>query len=485
MIGGVGMVSDGGTLCSRRSLSVSSCGLLGPIHRLFSGLVIFGRLASGVSCPLLVGFLSVLLSLTVSCRVAYAVTPSDVAIEAGMALISGVASAQQADVRYKRDLVHRWFINPDKQGKVPVTYHGRGAFYQSNDSDMTDTELVPGDLRKFRDYFSDKDGQEQFRIWANLFASVGGTSADYSLVTFDSGDEVWSASSLNADIEYAKWYDYFEGTSGGGGGAEQQGTYYRIPLVWSGLPNRASFNASSYCTVSPRDFNPVDGSFSGSGSNIRYYYNLRQTTHEPILPDTMQVWMASSLYDSFNVDGMDYLLVYSNGSGTSAGGMLNVLELPSGSYSIEQVPSPDGPVDEYPPYFSLVATSSFRQFEVTESTSRLNAYAYLSGSLYTVVRSLRSASTKTVPAGTYTLHAHVPASFGGNGYYGYLRGTPVNPVPVYPTPPQPTTPATPTPPDVSLPEPGDPPVDNPGTGTTVNNNTYNVTNNTTTVAGQP
>lgn len=196
------------------------------------------RLLACICCSLC------LLLLSADYALAELPTPSDVAIEAGKTLVAGILSEQQGTVEYKRDLVKRWFLNPSKQSKVPVRYNGRGAFYQSNSNDMTDTELVPGDLVQFREYFSEKSPTEQLKIWLNLFANVGGMSRDYDLLNYNDSSQTWNAGSINKYIEYAYWYDYFEGTtpSGGNDAPSVDGEYTLIPVTsWApGPPSNLS-----------------------------------------------------------------------------------------------------------------------------------------------------------------------------------------------------------------------------------------------------
>lgn len=162
---------------------------------------------------------------------------SDVALSVYKTIVGGAISNGQQRFKLGEDLAWRWYnADASKRDKIPLTpispYVGR---------------------------LTDYDNYEQWRV-----AMIGNSLL---LFAYDfaplEGNGYWDVDTPNASIEYAKWYDWFEGTAPGGGNdglldglsntvalSGTEGVY--LPVLGS-YPDNAVSVASSPVTLSLTD----------------------------------------------------------------------------------------------------------------------------------------------------------------------------------------------------------------------------------------
>lgn len=241
-----------------------------------------------------------------------------------------------------------------------------------------------------------------------------------------SGDDPWSAymtpddDYLRPDQVYGEWlriaidngpeWTVSGGGSGGDGGPEVIDGVVTVPLVWTGLPKSSGSNPSSFVKVRVGAiYNSSINSVSG-GVTTNYYYNKRQTSYTPVLPDGMQARIKAGLLDSY-MDGNDIIIV-SNPVLNQNLTYTYAYILPVGTYSIISEPSRDGGPD----YMRISSSAGYRYVRLTNG----EYIALTDGVMYACFNSVSQVYTRS--AGTFDL-----CGVGENGssyvsYYGYYSG---------------------------------------------------------------
>lgn len=339
---------------------------------------------------------------------------SEAAATAYGTLVGDAVSAGMANHRLMEDLSLRWFAaDANKRDKIPVVpENGLG-------TPMTD-----------------------FQTWPEWW-SVANSNVfyyPYKLVELD-GVGSWTSTSPNADIEYGKWYDWFEGTAPGSGGSGSDGSFAGTlpmtetlyPLVGTYGPDVLPVSSNVTLTYPNESVNAtVANLLSNNGFSYYAYiycnYNFGTYYRGPcnFVMSTEPIQVSYAVRGNYN--GRDYYSVTVSSEGTMRAIKYgNSLTNSSNSFTLEPVVN--------------TTTTAFN--DLTDySSNNPYTYNYLDnnfGRIYGVWCSLGSA-TPDAPTG-----------------------------PVYPTPPSdplPTPPTDGTVPTVNVPLTTQPTYEGNGTGTT-------------------
>lgn len=329
-------------------------------------------------------------------------------------------STSEANDKLMEDLIWRWYnADSSKRDKIPVVP------YTGNWAPLTDFDSIA-------EWYAYMQGRGQFVLY----------TAQYRLVGFDD-NKSWDSTSPNAEIEYTKWYEWFEGSSSGGQPVEG---YTQMGTV-------VGYSRSGYSSPPASDFFYVDGGWQTVNDYALQAY-FHQTPpvslSNPYVFKGMPVYVSNSILSSLEVyndvalsDGVVFFFCsQTNGSGVPSfhGYCFNADSFSLSTNPIVSTILPDAPSVTY------------------------SGHAYCE--LYRVTSSYHDDAYYIESCGLTKKNNNIS----GNNVSGLFASTTVDIVtnnePVYPSFPQPDTPTQPQPITPQLPDPYSPVV-NDTTTTTV------------------
>ena len=176
-------------------------------------------------------------------------------------IITTAYNRAQANDAFIKDLAWRWYhADSTKRAKIPVIPSNDSRFATLTTESFTGAGDAQAQYAAFERYY------QQF--WPLIHA--------YNLVKFDGG--IWTPSGSVNDIasyqEYAKWYDWFEGTNSSGGG-QIVPTENSITLVLKKYKS-SSVSAFTYYTYDSFDTETLD--YTATDELNRYSFSYKDGT---------------------------------------------------------------------------------------------------------------------------------------------------------------------------------------------------------------